>query len=671
MSSLQRNGIVTTPPHRLERFQNTLKHAAKTPQTKQSSVLEIFWQEVHDETVDLKGTEYDSSQEVRLYNETACTRIQGIIQDLIRACLMTRPLAVFPRLAHLEMMPVVCVILSDMGGEGWLEHFITEGITDDELPLSLNRFREIFRPEHVRSSCLSLHALFDALSHPLQALKTKNLRQTAFGDFYDEAVIYQNSVSTVLCVRQPSTGSLYALKESRFDSKETDDSIPEHNEWVGATELSHRHIAQALASSAMDGKISWLISPVAGWNLFELLHLYRRSRESVEVNTQHLSWLHSTLLTALGCLSKGLDHLHRNNAHYGRIASHFILLEHVPESHNGQPRIFWADLASTIDIRRTNFQGTHGKPLTSRYASPENGSLVSGSSRSDIYALGCIFLEVVGCLNGIVHPSFSTPGNHHEQCQQWQNMVSNLPGPGQDPLGFRKVGELALQMTSELPESRPSTKDVIDKLAKLGSFYFCAECAAELTDGEPSVFQTFDLADIQQNLMDSQVGMAQNVIQDMISTHQEEEQIPIDDDDQDIASLFSVDSTTNFSAASSITSVGSVDLKDPAEELAQLLLNDALLAKLLNITLQRKNAQARFVPKFRTLLTVFGKDYQREALAGEITVYFSPSSHLLQIYQVLLSVGSAVLHALYHSRAFALSAKHWRKKGTEWRFSSI
>ena len=95
-----------------------------------------------------------------------------------------------------------------------------------------------------------------------------------------------------------------------------------------------------------------------------------------------------------------------------------------------------------------------------------------------------------------------------------------------------------------------------------------------------------------------------------------QEQFDSSDDDDDLASVFSSRSTAYASSLSSLASNGASGLQDTLEELASLFLDDVDLSNLLNIALQRNNAQAKFVSKFRTLLMIYGRELRQEAVHG-------------------------------------------------------
>ena len=77
----------------------------------------------------------------------------------------------------------------------------------------------------------------------------------------------------------------------------------------------------------------------------------------------------------------------------------------------------------------------------------------------------------------------------------------------------------------------------------------------------------------------------------------------------DLASLLSIQSF----ADSGYESLNDATLRDEADELTLLLLDDDQLQKLFTIIFRRSKAQVQFVSKFRMLLRVFGTELRREA----------------------------------------------------------
>ena len=95
-----------------------------------------------------------------------------------------------------------------------------------------------------------------------------------------------------------------------------------------------------------------------------------------------------------------------------------------------------------------------------------------------------------------------------------------------------------------------------------------------------------------------------------------QEQLDSSDDDTDLASVFSSRSTAYASSASSVAGDSIPGMQDTLEELALLFSEDTEISNLLNISLQRSNAQAKFVSKFRPLLKMYGNELKQEAFDG-------------------------------------------------------
>lgn len=79
----------------------------------------------------------------------------------------------------------------------------------------------------------------------------------------------------------------------------------------------------------------------------------------------------------------------------------------------------------------------------------------------------------------------------------------------------------------------------------------------------------------------------------------------------ELDSLFSSPSPIYGNSTSSLASEGTSSFQDALEELASLFLNE--FYSLINVALRRRNAEANFVSKFRTLLLLYGIELQQEA----------------------------------------------------------
>jgi serine/threonine protein kinase len=187
----------------------------------------------------------------------------------------------------------------------------------------------------------------------------------------------------------------------------------------------HIHIID-LIGSYTEPKYVGILFPVAACNLAELLNDHDiRSRR----------W---TLRTWFGCLTSALSYLHDHSVRHKDIKPQNILV-----SDDDQPLL--SDFGVSIDWTRYGQSTTVGPTaMTPRYCSPEVAASEPRNSSSDIWSLGCVFLEMWTALKGCnleeltkhftVHGRPQPYHSSQDLVQSWIRRVSELPGPASDNL---------------------------------------------------------------------------------------------------------------------------------------------------------------------------------------------------------------------------------------------
>jgi serine/threonine protein kinase len=103
-----------------------------------------------------------------------------------------------------------------------------------------------------------------------------------------------------------------------------------------------------------------------------------------------------TLERAFGCLAAGLAFIHKNRVRHKDIKPSSILI------HRGN--ILYTDFGLSIDSKLLDNSTTEGPTeMTRRYAAPEVLSGGHKNSSSDIYSLGCVFIEIYSALGDSIH----------------------------------------------------------------------------------------------------------------------------------------------------------------------------------------------------------------------------------------------------------------------------
>lgn len=101
----------------------------------------------------------------------------------------------------------------------------------------------------------------------------------------------------------------------------------------------------------------------------------------------------SLLRTFFGCLCNGLQYLHQSQIRHRDVKPQNILVK--------GPTVLWADFGISLDwgemSRSTTTADSGRSPV---YCAPEVAHLEARNSSSDIWSLGCVFLEMVTVLKG-------------------------------------------------------------------------------------------------------------------------------------------------------------------------------------------------------------------------------------------------------------------------------
>jgi serine/threonine protein kinase len=142
--------------------------------------------------------------------------------------------------------------------------------------------------------------------------------------------------------------------------------------------LEHRHIVEYLGSYTDKAHLGLIISPVAHCDL--ATYMQETCTEPRKRNT---------LRTFFGCLATALCYLHDNSIKHRDIKPQNILVH--------RSNILITDFGLSRDYLDT----TSGPTLvTPRYCSPEIAAHESRNMSTDIWSLGCVYLEIVAALQG-------------------------------------------------------------------------------------------------------------------------------------------------------------------------------------------------------------------------------------------------------------------------------
>ncbi|CAO2655578.1 Nn.00g043810.m01.CDS01 [Neocucurbitaria sp. VM-36] len=168
--------------------------------------------------------------------------------------------------------------------------------------------------------------------------------------------------------------------------------------------LEHKHIVQYIGSYTDKSYLGLVMSPVAETDLATYnerlcshLQAVQDDRTVTPIYLQHqpaAAEMSSNLMTYFGCLTAALTYLHNQNIRHKDIKPQNILVAkgNVLLADFGLARDFSDDVGST----------TSGLTSASpRYCAPEVAMYEARNTSSDIWSLGCVFLEMTAALQGL------------------------------------------------------------------------------------------------------------------------------------------------------------------------------------------------------------------------------------------------------------------------------
>ena len=195
-------------------------------------------------------------------------------------------------------------------------------------------------------------------------------------------------------VREVSTNQVYAHKRITVGSGSSQISSSDMvaNEMNIMRKLSHHHIT-TLAFSTKDSQgYSLYILPVAQCSLGDYLNHFAK-----------YSYNKSQVQRWCGCLSGALDYAHRNGVKHKDIKPTNILIDE-----NGD-RALLTDFGLARDFSESGVSRTSGPHVvgTPKYFAPECTPTGERTKAVDIFALGCVFAEILNAMAGRSQEEFN------------------------------------------------------------------------------------------------------------------------------------------------------------------------------------------------------------------------------------------------------------------------
>lgn len=289
----------------------------------------------------------------------------------------------------------------------------------------------------------------------------------------DNGILGHTNTSLVEAVQDIYSGEIYARKTISLVSRERSrrqkifDAEAENIQSLAG----HHHIIEVFATYYQKPKVHLILKPVAeGGDLGEYLHDYRELVDSGRPEDIKRAQEGIPILErAFGCLANGLSFMHQKRIRHKDVKSTNILLHHG--------YVIYTDFGLSTQFSQASGSTSDGasQGFTRRYSAPEVIAQNARNSKSDVYSLGCVYLEIIAVLKGIA----------------FQEDLRNLRKVVKDSISSEgkfldSMAELAVSMTLAIPSERPSSSDVKNYFRKYLDF-LCQNCKTSLDTDSTSV----------------------------------------------------------------------------------------------------------------------------------------------------------------------------------------
>ncbi|KAF2657970.1 kinase-like protein [Lophiostoma macrostomum CBS 122681] len=219
--------------------------------------------------------------------------------------------------------------------------------------------------------------------------------------------------ASVEMVKDVTTGSVFARKIFRNVYSRNLNTVKRQfqNELHVMRRLaSHHHIVRVFATYVAQRELALILSPVAdGGDLAAFLQEFRDAGFSSPTFRKDCL----VLQRAIGCLASGLAFMHKQTVRHKDIKPQNILI------HGGN--VIYTDFGISLDFAQQDSTTIgHPQSFTKRYCAPEVADFGSRNSRSDVFSLGCVYVEILAALHPPSVPEDLLEGPFHENLHKLQ-----------------------------------------------------------------------------------------------------------------------------------------------------------------------------------------------------------------------------------------------------------
>lgn len=286
-----------------------------------------------------------------------------------------------------SQVPRTYIVLRIINELALLDKFIAHGFTDYNFPVSALHLPAFLRP-HVRSKFTKAQSA--VLTKTVDLEKGREGQHVHFdpsesAPYEVKKILGHGGFSNVQKVLSLISYKEYARKLIPRTAIYPPASITMKsaiNELLVLKRVEHHHIVDFIGSYTDSKYFGLIMAPVAEHDLAAFLKLAHGSDD------------HQTLLRSFfGCLATALAYLHDSDIRHKDIKPENILVK--------QENVLFADFGLARDFRDASRSETTGKTaLSPGYCAPEVAAFLPRDTSSDVWSLGCVFLEIVGVLKG-------------------------------------------------------------------------------------------------------------------------------------------------------------------------------------------------------------------------------------------------------------------------------
>ncbi|XXH04258.1 hypothetical protein Hte_010672 [Hypoxylon texense] len=275
---------------------------------------------------------------------------------------------------------------------------LDNGLSDFWIPMRQDHYPRGLKPGQ-EAEFRRIQSQFLTESFEVEAGEHFNLDQKSINEDYSipRQLRYKRTLSagngprptTIQEVVDPS-GRVYVLK--RIKRRHTYEEEQEEMKYIKGElsimkkmrGVSLRHFIQLVASYTEINYVGLLLHPRAECHLGEFLDKFNQGEQRDE----------NLLLQFFGCIATAIAflHCHTSVRHKDLKPENFLVKG---------TNILLIDFGISLDFSATNITTTNEeKRRTIRYCAPEVAQSKPRNSSSDVWSLGCVFLEMIAVLNG-------------------------------------------------------------------------------------------------------------------------------------------------------------------------------------------------------------------------------------------------------------------------------